>query len=271
MDAQKSFEWEIFERRSAAFVLWTATETDTAPSLVIGKILRKAGSGPDEFTFKKLLQKPLQKLDHSQSWLWELGVGDIASELSEAILSTENQQSAASGDGVYHYWFKVKDRGPNGSSNDVLVTDPFATAVDYRLRQYPDGINQPASVIKVDIANCKLLSCDPSGKELNPVKKHTDGITKVPKNNELVIYELPASWTKATSDKKDATDVGTFRDVLALLKKDEPGMNFVSLDIISQQAILADLGVNGLELLPPTDSKVRDEWGYGKLCSQIQT
>ncbi len=78
-------------------------------------------------------------------------------------------------------------------------------------------------------------------------------------NNELVIYELP-------TQKKDARDIGTFRDTctLALLKDDDAGTKLASVAVANRRALRAELGINALELLPPMDSKSRGEWRYGQ-------
>lgn len=82
-------------------------------------------------------------------------------------------------------------------------------------------------------------------------------------NNHLVIYELPTSWTKAGTDPRGSdVDVGTFSDILALFDTSTEGRRFSSLPTIRNEAILAELGINALELLPPADAKVKNEWGY---------
>ena len=49
--------------------------------------------------------------------------------------------------------------------------------------------------------------------------------------------------------------LGTFRDVIALIDADAEGANFDDLDVTRVgRAYLTELGVNGLELLPPADS-----------------
>lgn len=249
-----SYDWKIFKLRSSSFVLWTGTKIDYVPTLMLGKIVQEGGS-QGGYRFEELLSKNLSQPDPARhESLWTLAVADISAEERAKLDSTND---------VYHYWFEVTDTSPGSSGSRVKVTDPFATAVDYRLVQDPDGINQPASVIKINKEVQQLVPCDPSGAEVLEIKPSASSKTDAPKNNELVIYELPVSWTKASSDDRNARDIGTFRDVLALLKMDERGVNFADVALVARGAILADLGVNALELLPPTDSKVRDEWGYG--------
>lgn len=86
----------------------------------------------------------------------------------------------------------------------------------------------------------------------------------LPPNNRLVLYELPTSWSRAGVEGADPAerDVGTFRDVLALLESAQPGANFSDLPEVGAGQHLVDLGVNGLELLPIADTKARREWGY---------
>jgi 1,4-alpha-glucan branching enzyme len=89
-------------------------------------------------------------------------------------------------------------------------------------------------------------------------------LSTLPFNNQLIIYELPTSWSQAGIEPGDAQerDVGSFRDVLALLDGQTAGGNFSSVSEVSNGAHLLELGINALELLPPADSKVRREWGY---------
>lgn len=82
------------------------------------------------------------------------------------------------------------------------MTDPFATAVDYRSVKYASGSKQPSSVIKLDMTTEKLVPCDPDG--ATPKQVVAPSISSIPKNHELVIYELPVSWTKADSAEIEA-------------------------------------------------------------------
>jgi hypothetical protein len=61
-------------------------------------------------------------------------------------------------DGIYHYWFNTDDTSPAGAGA-LLVTDPIAYTVDYRLMSAPGY--QPAAVIKLE--NGGLVPCDPGG------------------------------------------------------------------------------------------------------------
>jgi 1,4-alpha-glucan branching enzyme len=68
----------------------------------------------------------------------------------------------------------------------------------------------------------------------------------LPRNDELVIYELPVRWAApAEGHKRDVPD-GDFQDLLS-----------------ERLDYLADLGVNAVELLPIQDAAVSLDWGYG--------
>lgn len=84
----------------------------------------------------------------------------------------------------------------------------------------------------------------------------------IPGNNHMVIYELPTSWAKYSQLGDVQMDVGTFTDVLALFDLAAPGDHFSSVSTVSKGAILADLGVNALELLPAADARPKGQWGY---------
>jgi 1,4-alpha-glucan branching enzyme len=58
--------------------------------------------------------------------------------------------------------------------------------------------------------------------------------------------------------------VGSFRDVIALLDAAVAGDPFTDSDVTrAGRAYLKELGINGLELLPPADSFYNRQWGYG--------
>lgn len=118
---------------------------------------------------------------------------------------------------------------------------------------------QPASVIK--FRDGKLWSCDLDGKE--PSKVAVPAQNVMPDNNHLVIYELPVSWAKGKQTGNGSIDVGTFPDVLALFDVNTSGDHFTDVPGVAQTAILAELGINTLELLPVADAKFKGEWGYG--------
>ncbi|RMZ90556.1 hypothetical protein DV736_g2210, partial [Chaetothyriales sp. CBS 134916] len=225
--------FDIFTRRKTHFVLWAPGQLQQAPLLILGRLDPGIPA-----TFQRVVDKPLQRASGDNApFLWELPCDSLGLK-----------------DGVYHYWFKVNDTSPSTSLGEMLVTDPLATAVDYRLLQSRDV--QPASVIKVDAG--KLVPCDPSGDEIK-APQQPRLVTAFAPNNQLVIYELPTSWSNAD---RGGRDIGTFKDVLALLQQSAHGVNFSAEAVVSQEAILAELGINALELLPTADSKARFEWGY---------
>ena len=95
----KSFGSNILERCFNAFVLRTATDIETAPVLVLGKLVT-SGTGGNTFDFAKQLEKPLQLTDPKENaLLWELKVSDVLEELGAANAPV----AAASPEGVYHY------------------------------------------------------------------------------------------------------------------------------------------------------------------------
>ena len=225
--------FDILIRRQTNFVLWAPGGLRETPSLVLGTL--KAGN-PAEFN--QIIDKPLQPAAPPNSaYLWELPCDGLGLQ-----------------DGIYHYWFRIVDTSPDKLGR-MLVTDPFAYTVDYRYVQNPD--NHPASVIKLQ--DNRLVLCDPTGIEPQPLGRRP--VLSLPANDQMVIYELPVSWTESDSGNDD---IGTFRDVIALLRENERGQKFTKNAVVSQEAVIAELGINALELLPPIDSKVRFEWGYGE-------
>ncbi|KAH8650186.1 glycoside hydrolase superfamily [Xylariales sp. PMI_506] len=237
--AQTMYNFDLLDRRREKFLLWAPGRDfgSTPPQLVLGTYDTASSS------FNQQGRHPLvknQTLD-----LWELDPTDADLGISE---------------GVYHYWFEVDDTSPE-SRGKMLVTDPLAYTVDYRkgLVQGTDDWEQPSSVIK--LRDGKLWPCDPEGTE--PAIAQKTDMGNMPGNSHLVIYELPTSWVKEGTDSRGPlVDVGTFRDVQALFDLSSPGDRFSTLDVVKNEALLADLGINALELLPAADSKTTDEWGY---------
>jgi 1,4-alpha-glucan branching enzyme len=230
---------DMFTRRQNEFVLWVP-EVTQSPSLVIGKL---EPNDPD-----KLVNERTYDLTEMPKGLFRINAGSLGLD-----------------DGVYHYWFKIKDTSPE-NFGPMLVTDPLAYAVDYRVTRYP-GIEtgtskwrQPAAMIRLQ--GDRLIPCDPSGNDFKAGEGPS--LSTLPLNNQLVIYELPTSWSRAGIEPGDAQeqDIGTFLDVRALLDSNVPGGNFSNNAVVNTGAHLLDLGINALELLPPADAKARREWGY---------
>ncbi|HYN88150.1 MAG TPA: alpha-amylase family glycosyl hydrolase [Ardenticatenaceae bacterium] len=166
---------------------------------------------------------------------------------------------------VYHYWFEVADSNPYKSpQRRIRCTDPTAWTVDWRLvaSRLPDPYSaddqDPAGVIKYQ--NGELVPCDPGGE--TPDWNNDAAMDRLAPNMRLVIYELPTRWARSGPEGTEIA-AGTFRDVLALIERDEEPTNFTGVAALEAgQAHLAELGVNALELLPPADSWVDREWGY---------
>lgn len=233
----------IFELKRTMFVLWRPWNTWPVPRLVIGWF--QLGNPP--------------MLVHEQAWdLVELpgqpGLWGISAEQCGLV------------DGnVYHYWFEVTDSSPYRNGWRILVTDPLARTVDWRLRAnalggiYGEDDRDPAAVVKY--LGGELVPCDAAGETFVPAPLLPTAYA--PTNNRLVIYELPTSWTQTNPDGTPGVGVGTFRDVAALVDAQTPGANFTGCAALALgRSHLQELGINALELLPPADSFVNREWGY---------
>jgi len=226
-------QYDLLNRRFTHFVLWQPG-ANNLPVLVLGKLI--PGNPP---TFSQVSKTALAPAVHPGLW-----------ELEAATLNMS--------DGVYHYWFEVDDTSPDGLGT-LKCTDPFAYTVDYRLLSEPGY--HPASVVAISGGRL-VLNCDPGG-ETATIGNPPD-LDSLSANNNLVIYELPASWSRAGVEGADSEerDVGTFSDVIALFNDRLAGANFSDLPEVSTRALLSELGINALELLPPADTKARREWGY---------
>ncbi|CZR60090.1 uncharacterized protein PAC_09985 [Phialocephala subalpina] len=229
--------YDLLERRKAKFVLWTPGVV-AVPSLILGTI--DARTSPA--TFSQLFEGQLVKADRPD--LWELDPNTIQPRLRNGI--------------VYHYWFQVVDTSPEHQGT-IKVTDPIAYTVDYRITTVRDDHVPPPAVIK--FRDGKLWPCDIDGGEPSPVAVPPQD--NIPDNNHLVIYELPASWAKSGTDARGVNvDIGTFKDVLALFDAQVAGDRFTDIPQVANEAILSELGINCLELLPAADAKPEGEWGY---------
>lgn len=230
---------DILNQRRERFLLWVPQLDGSAlqaPALVIGTA--------DRDVFNEVGRFPLVYSD-DKTGLWVLEPESVSPPLQ---------------DGVYRYWFQIQDTSPENRGT-LLVTDPFAFTVDYNVATLngDDARYQPAAVIK--LRDGKLWACDMDGTE--PQRPVVPDQVTLPGNNHLVIYELPTSWARAGSDSRgDDVDVGSFTDVLALFDTATDGRRFSSVAAVRDEAILTELGINALELLPAADAKVKDEWGY---------
>ena len=218
---------DLLNRRADRFVLWLpGLPSSTAVELQLA-VPDAANRSYTPVARQRLV--PGDKLA-----LWELDPKSISPPLD---------------DGVYRYWFKV---------GETVVTDPLAFAVDYA---YTDrsGDSQPPGVVKY--RDGKLWVCDVDGAEPTAVPVPSQKL--LPANNHLVIYELPTSWAKAGDDNRGVdTDTGTFEDVRALFDPSCPGRHFSHVAAVRDGALLSELGINALELLPAADGKPQKEWGY---------
>lgn len=226
----------ILSLRLDQFLLWVpgAGPSISPPHLVIGTAA--------DSNFSQIARFPLT-LSPDKTDLWLLSPETISPKLQ---------------DDVYRYWFEIVDTSPE-TRGTMLVTDPLAYTVDYRVMRGVNDSPQPASVIK--LRDGKLWPCDLDGADSR--RAAVPDQASLPSNNQLVLYELPVSWARGGRDTRAVEfDVGTFADVLALFNKDAHGDRFTTTSSIHDGAILADLGINALELLPAADAKATGEWGY---------
>ena len=250
----------LSERRKTNFVLWIPSDIPATPDspnkprLVLGKW----DAGNTEL--KELVNEELKLVNG----LWEISCKDI----KDKIEADERQESS-----VYLYWFQVQDTFP-GASGLVYVTDPMAYALDYRALKTPgQQPPQPAAAIWIDWDNNELLPCDHTAAQSVPAPFEPPKLANMPANNQIVIYEAPASFIRGSSGGKNPaeTDIGTFSDVAGLLTPNTDGRTPAAPNI-DGEPYLAALGVNVLELTPPADAKPpddpkdktgsRQEWGY---------
>jgi 1,4-alpha-glucan branching enzyme len=168
---------------------------------------------------------------------------------------------------VYYYWFEVTDSSPfHNPSQPILCTDPTAFTVDWRLvapliskPSYSADDRHPAAIVK--FSGGRLIPCDAAGEQLSSAPPIPPG--KGSPNNQIVIYELPTSWSRISVHGDLEVGVGTFRDVMALVDHSTEAANFAGVPALAAgRSHLADLGINALELLPLADSFVNREWGY---------
>jgi len=235
----------IFAQRRDKFVLWRSAHGTPPPALVIGQLQPGAPvslAGQQRFDLTPSAQFP-------DLWMIEAGACNLA-------------------DGqIYYYWFEVTDAHPNRSGQRIQVTDPMAFMVDWRLRapqpagpEYGGDDRYPAAVVKY--VQGALIPCDAGGETGDLQEPPPAGL---PPNNRIVIYELPTTWARIGSGGLREQGVGTFRDVLALIEHGATGANFADLGVTGagRSYLAEELGTNVLQLLPPADTLLVREWGYG--------
>lgn len=248
---EMAYSVDILNLRRSHFVFWLPGITPPSPPQLL------LGTYTADGVFQPLVQQSFVLADNNRSGLWLLDPNDLS-----PALPTGNGKGTGNGNGndnngtVFHYWFQL---------GGCTVTDPFAFTVDYGHGSSDDpqarvDSLQPPAVIK--FRGGKLWPCDVDGSE--PVIPPVPPLTTVPANNHLVLYELPTSWARGGTDADGDVDVdvGTFADVKALFDSSSPGRNFASIPAVNVGAIVQELGINGLELLPAADAKPRGSWGY---------
>lgn len=228
----------LMVHRSSHFVLWRPASLAPTPSLVIGTFVH--GTPP---TLQQRREIPLVR-------------SAISADLHQVALA-----DCQLPDGVYHYWFALGDTNVYAPSSETLVTDPWATCVDWRLTAGP-GL-APASVIRVQQG--RLVPTDTEQAPVDFTIRQDVALKHLPINRQLVIYELPTSWTKRGDHPGDSeVGVGTFDDVRSLITKTSHASSFSTVPTVATGRHLLKLGINALELLPPADSgQDRSKWGYG--------
>ena len=231
----------LFQLKQSKFVLWRPADTAIKPRLVIGEF---NPGNPPSLTNRAEFELALLP---GTTDVW--GIDAAACGLINGF--------------VYHYWFEVTDSSPTRNGSRILVTDPAAFTVDWRLQApllpppYKDEDQDPAAVIK--FKDGKLIPCDAEGETFESPAPVTHG----GRNNKIVIYELPTAWSKINVSGDPQIGVGTFRDVLALVDANAAAANFTGTPALAPgRSHLQELGINALELLPVADSFVEREWGY---------
>jgi pullulanase len=235
----------LLVRKHTGFVLWRVGNTAPPPALIIGQL--KPGS---PMTFVNQQQFTLTAAPGFTD-LWEIAAAACRLTTGE----------------TYHYWFEVSVSHPERpGSQRVRVTDPFAYAVDWRVRgprlpsPFGDDDRYPAAVVTFD--NGRLVPPDSIGPVAQLQNEPPPDV--LPPNNRIVIYELPTAWTRSAEVGGRDMGVGTFRDITALIEASVDGDNFDDLDVTRiGREYLGELHVNALELLPPADSTYNRQWGYG--------
>jgi len=233
----------IFKLRATSFVLLRPHDTDVAPKLVIGQF--QPGNPPTLAARRQFDLTPLP----DRPDVWTIAATDCGLAEGE----------------IYHYWFEVTDSNPDRDGRRILCTDPLAHTVDWRLcspplpAPYDADDEDPAAVVK--FSGGRLVACDPSGLAVEATPA-IEPQAAAP-NNQIVIYELPTTWTRVNVHGDPEIGVGTFRDVLSLIQPEATAVNFDGLAaLVTGRSHVEELGVNTLELLPIADSFVDREWGY---------
>jgi glycosidase len=235
---------DILERRRRYFVLWRSPISQP-PTLYIGTL---DSNSSQLANFQELTLQPSSEFPE----LWEIAAAECG------LVSGQ----------VYFYWFKTRNTDPYNPTSGTQVlycTDPLAYTIDRRFfaptPSEPGGVasGDPASVILYRDGG--LIPCDPAGETVDWMGD--PALANLAPNHRLVIYELPTRWTRIDANGSIEQGTGTFRDVLALIVPEATAPDFPNVNALNRRAHLQELGINALELLPPTDSDDDLEWGYG--------
>jgi len=238
----------LLTRKQTAFVLWRVANPVPPPKLILERIAAGAPVTVTSHTEHALA------LVAGFTDLWEIPVAACG------LIEGE----------TYHYWFEVTVPRPGGAVR-VRITDPTATAVDWRVLaplansaavdpSSSEIVRYPAAV--TSFRGGQLHATDGNGVEGSFAGEPSP--SALPTNAQLVLYELPTTWTRQADAGGRDSAVGSFRDVIALLDPAVAGETFNDSELTEVgQAYLRQLGVNGLELLPPADSFYNRQWGYG--------
>jgi 1,4-alpha-glucan branching enzyme len=225
---------DLLNRKQTHFILWRPGNTEPVPALYIGAI------ETDNPSYKDFQEIPLQSSSEFPE-LWQVAAKDC--QLQEGQ--------------VYHYWFRVC-AGETGKS---YCTDPTAQSIDRRfLAPEVEGKTDCAPAGVVLYREGKLVPCDPNGQ--TGVWQKNENLATLSANNYTVLYKLPTRWAQTEADATVVVRDGTFQDAIALLVPDKTAPNFPQVAALNHRALLQELGINALELLPPLDSLDRREGGY---------
>jgi pullulanase len=92
----------------------------------------------------------------------------------------------------------------------------------------------------------------------------------LPSNNHLVIYELPISWVNTGGGLRGVEiGVGTFKGVVSPFDVESHVDRSSATAAVRHEALLMDLGINALELLPGW-CKTRKESGVTLLLTILR-
>ena len=239
---------DLLARRETAFVLWHFTQYGPPPRLIIGWV--QPGTPLQLVGEQSLALRPVPGFAD----LWELPA-------SECGLI----------DGwIYYYWFEVTSsrsgRPADGRIDRIQITDPLATAVDWRLRGLPlplpfsDDDRYPAAAVKFSAG--RLVGADVGGEQPSSIGAPLPD--SLPPNNRLVIYELPCGWAHP-GDAGRNVEVESFRDIIALIDATASGATFSDLEVTraGRAYLSAELGVNAVEMQAMADTARHRASGAG--------